>query len=356
MKMRNLTPQQYRAGYKLEKPIMSSQGNPLFLEGHILNHEDIKTLHAFLVPSITVEDTLAGDQLVESLVAKDLSSVDPVFTDIYSILIDQTEQLFQQFKQKVKTDFYAITKVVYPFIEYGLNHNSAILFDFPKLIHPEKYMYHHAVLVSLFVGLIANKAKFEKKEIFEAAIAGYLHNTGQLFVPDQILNKPGALSEQEFTQIQKHPVLGYDFLVDIPYMPNQVALAVQQHHEREDGSGYPNGLKSAAIHKYAKIIAIADYYVAMCSTKLYRPAQSPFRTIEQIKNDSFGRLDRTYVQYFLEFVASKINIGKKVTLNNGWSGEIIYVDPNAVTQPIIRCSDQMVNLQIEKELYIERVD
>lgn len=320
----------------------------------MLSKEDIKTLHAFLIPTITVQASKEQDEL-EELLKEDIEYRDPVFSDIYAILTEQTERLFEQFKKKEPTHFHMIGKIVYPFIEYGINHNSTIFFDFPKWMKSDKYPCHHAVLVSLFVGLIAHKAGMEKKQILEASIAGYLHNIGQLLISEDIFNKPGALSEKELAEVQKHTIYGYELLKEIPGMPDSIADAVLHHHEREDGSGYPAGLKTPEIHPYAKLIAIADIYIAMCSEKLYRPGHSPIKTIEHIKNDSFGRLDRAFVQYFLKLVLDKLDIGKQVILNNGWSGEIVFVDQNAVTQPIVKCGEQIINLQLEKDLYIEGV-
>jgi HD-GYP domain-containing protein (c-di-GMP phosphodiesterase class II) len=100
---------------------------------------------------------------------------------------------------------------------------------------------------------------------------GFLHDLGKIAVPGEILSKPSRLSEYEFNLIKVHPQAGYDILKTIDF-PWPVALAVLQHHERLDGSGYPHGLSGHDIIREAKILAVADVVEAIASHRPYRPA------------------------------------------------------------------------------------
>ncbi|GAA0377868.1 HD-GYP domain-containing protein [Bacillus horti] len=352
-KKKKLAPQQYKPGLKLAEPVVSPNGNELFQSGYLLSKNDIKVLHAFLIPHIAVE--AKDDTRSDEIDVDQFRSIDQVFIDIYSITSAQTEKLFTQFKNGTMISFHHIEKNVIPFIEYGLQHSPSIIVDFFKLIKMEKYLYQHSLLVSLLVGLIAHRSGMGKQQVFEAALSGYLHNVGKLFVDENILNKAGVLTESELHEVQKHTHYGYEFLKKMPHIPEDVLVGVAQHHEREDGSGYPYATKSESIHNYAKIIAIADIYVAMCAKRIYRQAHSPFVVAEQIKNDSFGKLDPRYTHYFLTLIAASIKVGKKVVLNNGWVGNIVYIDAHELTRPVVNCEDKIIDLQLEREYYIQSV-
>jgi HD-GYP domain-containing protein (c-di-GMP phosphodiesterase class II) len=110
---------------------------------------------------------------------------------------------------------------------------------------------------------------------------GLLHDIGKVAVPAEILSKPGKLSEVEFNLIKAHPQAGYDILKDIEF-PWPIALAVLQHHERMDGSGYPQGLTGPDIILEARILAVADVVEAIASHRPYRPALGIDMALDEI--------------------------------------------------------------------------
>jgi HD-GYP domain-containing protein (c-di-GMP phosphodiesterase class II) len=115
-------------------------------------------------------------------------------------------------------------------------------------------------------------------------LAGLIHDIGKISVPVEILNKPGRISETEFNIIKIHPQAGYTLLKEIEF-PWPVARIVLQHHERVDGSGYPQGLKDGQIMLEAKILAVADVVEAMASHRPYRPALGIEAALEEIKKN-----------------------------------------------------------------------
>ncbi len=121
-------------------------------------------------------------------------------------------------------------------------------------------------------------------------MAGVIHDLGKIYVPSEILAKPGRISEMEFSMIKMHPKVGYDILKNIEF-PWPVADIVLQHHERMDGSGYPDGLKGEAILVQARIIAVADVVEAMASHRPYRPALGIDVALDEISKGSGTRYD-----------------------------------------------------------------
>ena len=128
----------------------------------------------------------------------------------------------------------------------------------------DPYTAGHQNRVANIAGAIAAKMGFSKKRIHSLQMAGIVHDIGKISVPAEILNKPGKLSDAEFSIIKEHPTTGYNILKGIEFH-SPLAEIVYQHHERIDGSGYPRRLKGDAIHLEAKIIAVADVLEAMAS-------------------------------------------------------------------------------------------
>ena len=133
----------------------------------------------------------------------------------------------------------------------------------------DAYTSGHSMRVAKCAAEIARKLGWSEEEIRNIYHIGLLHDIGKIGVPDSILNKPSRLSDEEFAQIKKHPVIGGEILKNI-HMIRGVADGALYHHERYDGKGYPNGLKGEEIPLCARIIAIADTYDAMTSNRIYR--------------------------------------------------------------------------------------
>lgn len=131
-----------------------------------------------------------------------------------------------------------------------------------------------AVAIARHMGLSAGR-------IEELQVAGSLHDLGKIAVPNEILSKPGKLTELEFAIIKTHPEVAYNILKPLE-IPGQITNIIMQHHERNNGSGYPHGLKSRNILLEAKILGVADVVEAMCSHRPYRPALGLDRALEEI--------------------------------------------------------------------------
>lgn len=141
--------------------------------------------------------------------------------------------------------------------------------------------------------------------------ASHLHDLGKIGVPDIILTKKGKLTDEEFTVIKMHPDRGYSILKDIKYLKESLP-GIRHHHERYDGKGYPQGLKGEEIPLHARIIAVADTYDAMTSTRSYRPARSHEETIKEIKRVAGTQLDKRVVQTWIEIVIDYMPAAKAI--------------------------------------------
>ncbi len=158
---------------------------------------------------------------------------------------------------------------------------------------------HYATRLAQEIGLSDHDAKVLRK-------GGKLHDIGKIGVDDAILNKPGSLTAEEFKAIKKHPVLGYNICRPL-HSVHEALPAIRWHHEKLDGSGYPDGLKGEKIPLTARIMAIVDVYDALTTTRPYRSEFSQEKSFEILKDESKkGWWDHDLVNMFINLLTTKI--------------------------------------------------
>jgi HD-GYP domain-containing protein (c-di-GMP phosphodiesterase class II) len=180
------------------------------------------------------------------------------------------------------------------------------------------------------------------------------HDFGKVKIDQQIIDKPDHLTPNELKEIKFHPALGYKYIKQIPFLDKSVSYGVLMHHERMDGSGYPLGLKENNIHKFGRIIAIADVFDAVNSDRVYKKSRRPFEALEIIKEESLGKLDYEYCNIFLNHIINYY-IGENAELNTKKVCKIIQIDVNNLAAPLLLDDTGFVDLKQHKELYIEKL-
>ncbi len=167
----------------------------------------------------------------------------------------------------------------------------------------DEYTRHHSTRVTEFSLKIAAKMGYSEKELGELELAAVLHDVGKIGVPESILNKPGRLTNEEFTLIKEHPVRGESILSPVIEL-KAIARIVRAHHERYDGNGYPDKLKGREIPLGARIMAIADTYDSITSERPYRKAASHRYAVKEIIANSGTQFDPEVVENFLEIAGT----------------------------------------------------
>ncbi len=165
----------------------------------------------------------------------------------------------------------------------------------------DKYTHGHSTRVAILSKLIAKEAGLSDKECDEVYFAALLHDVGKIGVPDEVINKPGGLTDEEFEQIKLHPVTGNQILSSIRQSP-YLSVGAHYHHERYDGSGYPDGLAGEDIPRIARIIAVADAYDAMTSTRSYRDALARKKVRDEIASGLGKQFDYDYAAIMLRLI------------------------------------------------------
>lgn len=165
----------------------------------------------------------------------------------------------------------------------------------------DPYTAGHSKRVAQYAKMIASRMDFSPDEIEEIYYAGLIHDVGKLGIDNKIINKNGSLTNEEFSEIKRHPVLGYEILKDIS-VKGKFADGAKCHHERIDGSGYPNGLNGKEISQLARIISVADAYDAMTSKRSYRDVLPQAVVREQIEKGIGTQFDPVAARIMLDMI------------------------------------------------------
>lgn len=213
--------------------------------------------------------------------------------------------------------------------------------------------YVHSLNVSLICNVFGGWLKYSAEDIRMLTLAGLLHDIGKMLIPKEIITKAGKLTPEEFKIVKTHSIKGYQALKDQP-IDIRVKYAALMHHERCDGSGYPNGFVAEQIDDFAKIIAIADVYDAMTSSRRYRNAICPFDVVEEFEKDGFLKYDPGFLMTFLERIVQSY-LHNVVRLSDGREGEVIMINKLSLARPVIRSGATYIDLSKERKLSIKEI-
>jgi len=190
----------------------------------------------------------------------------------------------------------------YESLEKTLNNAIDTMVKIVELRDP--YTAGHQHRVADLAVAIAGEMKLEETQIGHLRMAAVIHDIGKIYIPSDILSKPGKLADLEFSLVKTHAQAGFDIVKGMDF-PGAVAETVLQHHERLDGSGYPNGLKADDTLMKAKILAVADVVEAMSSHRPYRPTLGIDKALEEISKNKGRLYDSDVVDTCLELFTEK---------------------------------------------------
>lgn len=347
-------------GCILAKDINGLTNRPIMNKQTILDEELLKVLNGFLIEQVSVEKTLINGEnfLPKEILDNELEETkkeDSSFISHYLKAVQVYKRFFMNWQAGSKVEVAKVRQIIIPLFNHAMETPSDILL-LHHYCHKDEYLYHHAISLGLLSGFIAHKMKFDLADVYQVTMAGCLADCGMAKISNKILTKTSKLTFEENEEIYKHPLYSYRLIQSSPILKDAVKIAILEHHERINGSGYFQRKKGDAIHIFSRIIAVADVYHAMTSERIYRKKQSPFKVMEMIMQDDFGKFDITIVKVLLAGITN-FSIGSRVKLNNGNIAEIVFVDSNSPTRPLVKVmnSHEIINLSKTRELYIEEI-
>jgi HD-GYP domain-containing protein (c-di-GMP phosphodiesterase class II) len=179
----------------------------------------------------------------------------------------------------------------------------------------KEYEYYHAVSGMILSLLIGFELGFDRERLYELGVAALLHDIGSVFLPPEILNRPGTLTDEEFEMVKRHTDMGFAYLHERFMLSEEASMGALQHHENYDGTGYPSGLKRKQISLVGRIIAVTDVYDALVSRRPFRAAMYARQGLEILEQKADRKFDPDIVEAFAKAIAP-FPIGVTVKLSN----------------------------------------
>jgi len=171
---------------------------------------------------------------------------------------------------------------------------------------------NHVKRVAEYCSILADLADIEHEQCKNFAAASTMHDIGKVSIPDSILNKPSALTDNEMLDMQKHTTIGYEMFKDSQGSILQIAAIVaHQHHEKYDGTGYPRGISGNKIHIFGRIVAIADVFDALASDRVYKKAWSIEKILNLFVNEKGKHFDPYLIDSFIENIELFLEVKKR---------------------------------------------
>jgi HD-GYP domain-containing protein (c-di-GMP phosphodiesterase class II) len=346
-------------GCILSADIFSKTNRPILPKKTVITASLKNVLKAFMIFELEVEKTLVNGI---PFLPYETDGVEPNqkmvvraklgFTDLFLQAAYQYKKEFHSWQSGLPIDIGKVRALLMPLLE-KMENDPYEVFNLHHFSTKEDYMYQHPVAVGVISGFIGKKINLEKGEWLQLAMAGCLADCGMAKVNPIILQKKSSLTSSEYEEVKKHPIFSYKMVQNISVLRKDVKIAILEHHERLDGSGYPLGQKSQKIHQYAKIIALADIFHAMTSERLYRSKQSPFKVLEMILEDSFGKFDMNIIGLISSSII-KFSPGDRVRLSDGREAEILFIDGKHPTRPLVKIIDteEIIQLVQTRQIHI----
>lgn len=334
--MRLIETASLKQGSILGKTIFNDKGLPLLKDGVELTKWHIDRLKRYKIQYVYIAEKETSHIVPKEAISQKLRSsatqkIDQSFTEIQEDISTITDLTMEKASN-------SLSQVVKQLME-ELKGNQG-LFDILSDVYTyDHYIFTHSLNVTLYSLSIGLELNLSPKELQILGLGAIMHDVGKMRVPEEILFKPGRLDEEELLVIQQHCMDGFNMLRKVHSISPLVAHCALQHHERNDGSGYPHGLKERDIHLLAKIIAVADVFDAVTSNRVYRKAMLPNEALELLFAEAGSKFDKNIIEAFRRTVAI-FPIGLTVGLSDGHIGVVSRQNMGYSNRPVIEVFEQ----------------
>ncbi|TFE03804.1 HD-GYP domain-containing protein [Jeotgalibacillus salarius] len=343
--MRLISTKVLRAGMVLGHTIYNVNEKPLLQAGVTLTDGMVERLRFLKVQYVYISDEQSkGIEVKESVPVlvrqESIREMKETFSSIQTCKQKNMSAMLESKTSKIQDVLKSIMS--------EMDANQDLLMILSDAYLYDSYIFHHSYNVTLYTLAIAKELKLPVKQLEQIGLGAMLHDIGKSMIEESVLMKDGPLTEEEFEEIKKHTVHGFEVLKNLHNVSLLTAHCAFQHHERLNGSGYPRGIKSEDIHPYAKILAVADVFDACTSNRVYRKKMLPSDALEILLAGSGTLFDPTVIKAFQLAIAIYPN-GLTVELSDGRKGIVARQNRGISTRPIIRVVEE--NEKIVKATY-----
>ncbi|MFC1528442.1 HD-GYP domain-containing protein [Candidatus Latescibacterota bacterium] len=388
--MINMTIDSVETGMRVGKSIYEEDGRLLVGKGLILNENFIKSLKERGASQIYIydkdtDDIIIPDNISDMVRGTTIRDIKGLFGDLEdSINKEMKDKSMEAAQEAVSSKQFVSTfgkNPAFQKLQNDVNNiveeliSGEVTIGLNSIKTYDNYTFQHSIDVSIVSIMIGRKIGLPTKRLRELGIGCVLHDMGKIFIPTEIVNKPDKLTPKEFDIIKKHPEIGYELAKGVSSIGILAPHIALQHHEKQDGSGYPRGFKGnnrmdismepRTIHLYSSIAAVADIYDALSSDRPYRNALPPEKVISIMKDMSENHLNRAIQRIFFS-ITPVYPVGTIVRILNGehrnYLGIVSMINDSNLERPIIRLIFDPVkkrinpfdiNLLADEEIQIE---
>ncbi len=252
-----------------------------------------------------------------------------------SVIQQEAHSLIRDYMQDIRAgknmDSQKVKRVVNRMID-SIFRNPEALVSLARLKGYDEYTFVHSINVCILCLALGRRLHFTREELQGIGIGALLHDAGKMKLPPQLLNKPGKVTEPEYKEIKKHPLLTLEVLEKAGKIPDVSLKMALQHHERYNGRGYPFGLMAHQISQFVQIAAIADVYDAITSDRCYQRGVPPHEGIKRIYEWSQSDFDPVLVERFIQLMGI-YPAGTVVQLNSNEVGIVYAINREKILQP-----------------------
>lgn len=317
-------------GMVLATPVYDLNGKLLLSEGIVLRQIYIQKILDLKLEKVLIYDAnlsiVSRNDDFETIVMKDM-----ILNSTRNDAKEIVRGCMNDVVAKSQIDMDKLYLVVNQIVDEILS-LDAVTVNLSQLREVDQYIFDHSVntcVLSIITGIYMG---FNKIRLLELGIGAILHDIGKVMMPQDILNKPDRLEDDEFGIMKLHTIRGYEALKSNKQFSEGTLSVILSHHERCDGGGYPKGLHKDDIHVYAKIVTVTDVFDAITADKVYSKKDDPYRAMSFIISELDTKFDREIVKKFLK-VVGYYPLGLYVTLNNGDYGLITKAHKD---RPVVR--------------------
>jgi len=325
--MRYVAIEYLREGMTLGKTLYGEMGEVLLREGAIILKNYINKISSLGYFGLYIQDALSEDIDIKDVINEDLKmrTIQGV-KNMMNINRDNDKE--------IQKSFIELEDLVENIVK-DISANKDLIINMIDLKVSNNYTFYHSVNVTVISLVIGLAMELSTKDMYNLGIASLLHDIGKIFTPNSILDKPGPLTFEEYNIIRKHPEDGYNYVKDKLFTHTKTYLAILQHHERFDGTGYPRQISGKDICLFARIISVADVYDALTSNRPYKKRILASEAMEYIMGGGGTFFDIEVVREFSKIIAP-YPVGTCVSLSNNLVGLVVENFSDCCLRPRIK--------------------
>lgn len=334
-----------REGMVLAKSLYGTDGVLLLQEGQRLKQSYISHIEHHGFQGVYIADKMSEEIQFEAVIDDELrNSAAKAVRDIYA------QSLTTGVSQSMVDHAQGIVHNIVDEIVASRN----VIINMIDLKSYDNYTYYHSVNVGVLSIVMGVALGMNSASLYKLGMGALLHDIGKVFIDKDIIEKTDSLTPEEYEEVKKHPVLGYEYLNNANLgLPVSGLIGILQHHERNDGSGYPEGLFGDQIHKFSRIIAISDVYDAMTSDRPYRPAMMPSEVMEYLMGGAGKLFDADFVYLFTRKIAA-FPLGTCVLLSNGLTAIVVENYEDCCLRPKVKVLSSETSAPVYYDLKNDR--